>query len=899
MSRRPPWLARWVLRHRLSGSVGDAVSGDLAERFQRDVRSAGPLRARIRYWREVLSPSLSGLRGEAGGLDPTPGASPRSSHREPIMRSLLRDAKYSVRVLAKDPTFTAIAVLSLAVGIGPNTAVFSMVNATLLQGTRAAEPETLIDVCPLGESGDCYYAGHWIRERLQEEADDVLQGVTAWVLMQGAVEEDGLPAPVLYELVTGDYFDVLGLVPARGRFFAPEEDATLGTHPVAVVSLPFWRNRLGADPDVVGSELRVNGRPYTVVGVAPEGWTSKMMPGVQADLWLPYGMYPHLAPDQATNGNLGFTARVRPGVDVETAVAAVEAIGVRIDRERKERGAEGDFVLGAFPWTDFYLHPTLDGPVVAMAGLLMAVVGLVLVIACVNLAGFLLARGTDRRREVAVRLAMGASRASIVRQVLVESALLGLAGGALGLFIGLWTARALLAIELPIELPLNLDVGLDPKVLAFTAGVSVLAGLVFGLTPAFQASRSPVGAVLRDEGNAVAGGRRVGLRGWLVAGQMALCVVLLVGAGLFVRSLAEAASVDPGFDTGPAALVEVSGRGAGYASAAEMRPVVETALEDVRARPEIRSAALVTRPPLQLGNWVRYYDVPGVDPPPNRNDHRIEVTSVSPGYFETMGIALREGRAFTDRDTEDAPPVVIVSRALAEAFWPGESALGRTLVPVSDRENPVTVVGVAENVKIWSLQEPPRPYIYQPFAQAPSTSVQVVVRGAAAPALLGRSVVESLRRVDPGIFVPGVKSMQEHLGFILFLPRMAATLVGGFAVLALLLAVMGLYGIVSYGVARRTREMGIRISLGAAGGDVVGLVVRRGLALALVGAVLGVGVALVASRFIGQWLIGVEPWDPLTMAGVPLVLLAVAAVAAFVPARRASRVNPTEALRAE
>lgn len=875
------------------------MSGDLAERFQRHVVSQGALRARIRYWREVLSPSLARLRDEAGTLDPTPGASPRSPHRESLVRSLLRDAKYSVRVLAKAPGFTAIAVLSLAVGIGPNTAIFSMVNATLLRGTQAAHPETLIDICPLGENGDCYYAGHWIRERLQEDADDVLDGVTAWVLMQGAVEEDGLPVPIHYELVTGDYFDVLGLVPERGRFFTPEEDATLGTHPVAVVSYPFWQNRMGADPDVVGSELRVNGRPYTVVGVAPRGWTSKMVPGAQADLWLPYSMYPHLAPGQANNGNLGFTARVRDGVDVETAVAAVEAIGVRIDRERKERGSEGDFRLGAFPWTDFYLHPSLDGPIVAIAGLLMAVVAVVLVIACVNLAGFLLARGTDRRREVAVRLAMGASRASIVRQVLVESALLGLAGGALGLFIGIWTARALLAIELPIELPLNLDIGLEPKVLAFTAGVSVLAGLIFGLTPAFQASRSPVGAVLRDEGNAVAGGRRVALRGWLVAGQMTLCVVLLVGAGLFVRSLAEAGSIDPGFDTGPAVLVQVSGLGAGYESGAEMRPVIEAALEDIRARPEIRSAALVTRPPLQLGNWVRFYDVPGVDPPPNRNNHRIEVTSVSPGYFETMGIPLREGRAFDERDGEDAPPVVVVSRALAEGFWPGEVAVGRTLIPVGDRENPVTVVGVVEDVKIWNLQEPPRPYLYQPFAQAPSTSVVVVARGGVAPPLLGRAVVESLRRADPGMFVPGVKSMDEHLGYILFLPRMAATLVGGFAILALVLAVMGLYGIVSYGVARRTREMGIRISLGAAAGDVVGLVVRRGLALALVGAVVGVAVAMAASRLIGPWLIGVEPWDPLTLAGVPLLLLAVAAAAAFLPARRASRVNPTEALRAE
>jgi len=898
---RPPALARLLLRWRLPGAVGDALAGDLAERYARDVRERGRIRARGRYWRDALSPSLRRLRREALDLDPTRGASVASTQSEPLPAVLLRDVRHSLRSLAKSPLFTTVAVLSLAIGIGPNTAIFSVVDAILLAPPEGSEPEELVDVYNRGSDGSWYYSYVSLVERLREEGGDVFEGVAAWVIQNAAVEEDGVPSPVVYELVTGNYFDVLGIDPARGRFFTPEEDATPGTHPVTVVSHPFWRDRLAEDPGVVGSTLRINGRPYTVVGVAPDGFTGKALPGAQADLWIPYSMYPHIAPGQPSNGNLGITARVRDGVETPTAVAAVETIGARIDAERKARGSESDFVTGAFPWTEIYLDPDADGFLLAASGFLLAVVGLVLVVACVNLAGFLLARATDRRREVAVRLAMGAGRGAIVRRFLIESLLLGMAGGAVGLGLGLWTARALVGIEPPIPLPLALDVGLDGKVLAFTAGVSVLAGLLFGLTPAIQASRSPVATVLRDEGNAVAGsaGRGIGLRGLLVVGQTAISVVLLVGAGLFARSLLEAGGIDPGFDTGPAAVVQVDGGGSGYTSADSLAPVLDRALAGLATRPEVDHAALVTRAPLELGTWVTLYDVPGVDPPPGRDSHRIEYTVVSPSYFETMGIDLLAGRGFVEADGPDAPPVVVVSRALAESFWPGASAVGRTLLPTSNPESPVTVVGVADDVAVWSVDEPPRPYLYRSFAQSPSTSAKVVARGGVPPEQLARTVADALRAEDPELFLPSVGTMEEHLGMTLFLPRMAAILIGAFALLALAISAMGLYGLVSYGVARRTREMGIRISLGARATDVVRLVVARGLGLAVAGAAIGVVAAMALAHLLAEWLIGVRPWDPVTLVGVPLVLLAVATVAALLPARRASRVDPSEALRAE
>lgn len=812
----------------------------------------------------------------------------------------MRDLRHALRVLRKSPGFTAIAILSLGLGIGPTTAVFSLIDAVLLRDAAGHDPDHLLDIYNLNDDGRWYYTGYHAVERLRDEGADVLEGVAAWVAMPAAVEEDGVPRPVQYELVTGNYFDVLGITPALGRFFTPEEDATPGTHPVAVVSHAYWHDRLGGEGAALGTELRINGRPYTVIGVAPEGFGSKQLPGAALDLWLPYHMYPHLNPGQESSGNLGITARVRVGVEVGAARAVVEAIGQRIRADRRQRGSESDFALGAFDWTDMYLHPDMDGPILAIAGLLTAVVALVLLVACVNLAGFLLARGMERRREVGIRLALGAGRGQVVRQLMLEALLLGMAGGAVGLFLGIWTARALASIELPVPIDLDLGIGLDPTVLAITTGVSLLAGLLFGLAPALQASRTPVGCVLREEGNAVAGGgRRIDLRGLLVTGQLALSVVLLVGAGLFARSLAAAGRADPGFDTGDAAIVEIQGGGAGYTSGVEFLPVLEAALQDLEQQPDVRAAALVTRLPLDLGNWVDFFEVPGVDPPPGRDNHRIEFNSVSPGYFGAMGVDLLEGRSFSAADRADAAPVALVSRALAEHFWPGESAVGRTLIPTSRRDEPVTVVGVVDDVKVWSLQEPPRPYLYRPFAQSPSTFANLVVRGTLPPPTLGRHATEALRRADPDLFIARLTDMSAHLGYTLFLPRMGALLVGAVALLALLLSAIGLWGIVSYGVARRTREMGIRMSLGAGVASVIGLVVRQGLVLAGVGAALGLGASLLLGRLLEPYLIGVGSFDAVTLLGVPLLLLVVVSFAALIPARSAARVDPVEALRSE
>jgi predicted permease len=500
---------------------------------------------------------------------------------------------------------------------------------------------------------------------------------------------------------------------------------------------------------------------------------------------------------------------------------------------------------------------------------------------------------------MAIRVAMGAGRRDILRQLLVESLLLAALGGALGLALGVGVVRLLAGMDLPLDVPVVIEAGLNGRVLLFTAGASVAAALLFGLTPALEAMRAPVAPTLRDEGRG-SGSRRGGTaRGVLVAGQMALSTVLLVGAGLFLRSLQEATAMEVGFDTGPAAVVTVE------AWASDLTPEEQTAFAGelfrrVREMPDVRTAGLTTRLPLDLGVTNRGFTIPGVEPPPDRDRWILELAYVSPGYFETMGIRRVEGRTVEDRDRAGERPVVVVTRAAAERFWPGESAVGRVLHRDGDPEDQLHVVGVVEDARIWSLTEPPRPYLYVPAAQGYSWGrYHVVARGDGSPAALAGRIRDAAESLEPRVFVSDVGTMDQHLAFIYFLPRLAALallLVGG---LAVVMACVGLYGMVGYSVARRTREMGIRMALGAERGRVVALVVRKGLLLVAVGGAVGLGLALATGSLVEGFLIGVSGLDPAALLGAPLLLAVLAGVAAWLPARRAAAVDPVEALRSE
>ncbi|MEK9499624.1 ABC transporter permease [Gaopeijia maritima] len=896
---RPPLLARALLRLLLPGSVHDAFAGDLEERFARD-HDTDPRAARRGYWRDVLSPSVLRLRREVKGMPLPPGTPPAAAARgDGFMTALLADLKFAVRMLLKAPAFTAVAVLSLALGIGPNTAIFSIVDAALLQDWGVDEPEGLVDMYSLTDDGRYFYTYYRVYELIDEGAAEVFTGVAASAQQAGTIETGASEAPelVMGELVTGNYFEVLGVRPQRGRGFLPEEDATPGTHPVVVISDRFWRTRLGSDPDAVGRDLRLNGRPYTVVGVAPPEFKGRVAPGLGTDFWAPIRMYPHLAPNQMSNGNLFFMGRLRDGVTTERARAVLDAVATRFNDERDSRS---ELEIGAVNLSEIRMHPNFDGTLGAMTAVLFGAVGLVLLVACVNLASFLLARATDRRKEMAVRISMGAGRGAIVRQLLVESLVLAALGGAVGLALGMAASRLLLGIDPPVDLPLAIEVGLNARLLLFTAGASLLAALVFGLTPALQATRTPVAATLRDESGS-AGGRSKGrARGVLVAAQMALSTVLLFGAALFLRNLQAALAIDTGFDTGPAAVVTLE-PWASEMTDAERTVFANDLMQAVGALPSVQEFGVTSRMPLDLGNTNTSFEIPGVEPPPDADRHVIEYAAVSPGYFGTMDIGVVEGRGFTDADLEPGVDgtVAILTRAAAERWWPGESAVGRVMYRGADPERAVTVVGVVDDARIWSLDEPPRAYMYLPLPQNGFGRYVLVARGTEAPLAMAAAIRDEARRLRPDVLVSEAGTMDDHLAYIYFVPRMAAGLITVVGLLALALACIGLYGMVRYTVAQRTREVGIRMALGADRNEVVGLVVRGGLTVVAVGGVAGIAVALGLGTVLERFLVGVERLDPWALLAAPAALFALSAVAAWLPARRVSRVDPVVALRSE
>ncbi|MDA0327490.1 MAG: ADOP family duplicated permease [Gemmatimonadetes bacterium] len=900
-SRRPPLLARALLHVRLPGNLYDVFAGDLEERFQRDVGSdaAGARRA---YWKDVLSPSISRLVRESRGMHLPPGASPRAGRGDGAVSAILADLKFAVRTLSKAPAFTAVAVLSLGLGIGPNTAIFSLVDAILFQDWGVDDPERIVDIYTLTRAGEYFYSGYRTFEIVEDGTGDVFESVAQHSLITARVEAPSGDAElVLGEMVSGNYFDVMGVRTSIGRTFLPEEDATEGTHPVLVLGNHYWQTRYGADPSIVGSEIRMNGRPYTVIGIAPETFKGRLAPGIGTDFWVPFQMFPHLSPSKMGNGDLTITGRLRAGVEPGQAIAAVETIATReAERRRTEiENYRGYFALVAVSLADVKLHPTFDGILTQMALLLFAAVGLVLLVACVNLAGFLLSRASDRRKEMAVRVAMGAGRTAIVRQLLVESLVLSGLGAMLGLVLGQLAMRAIVSIELPVPIPLELEVGLSLPLLLFTAGSAIVAAVLFGLTPALEATRAPVAATLRDEAGSSGGKRKVGARGLLVAGQMALSTVLLFGAVIFVRSLQAASDMDVGFATREAAVVKIETEANEY-SLDQRIAFVEELGRRLESHSTVTDFGITARMPLDLGVINTAFDIPGVEPPADQSRHVLEMATITPGYFETMGIPILEGRAFTDTDRDGSAPVAILSKAAADLYWPGESAIGRTLLREPDGSDALTVVGVAGNVNIWSLGESPRPYMYRPYFQGLSfAAFFVTARGNAPPGELAALIRNEARAIDPEVFLTEVGTMDDHLGYIYFLPRMAAAMLSIVGVLALLLACMGLYGMVSYGVSRRTREMGIRLALGAERQEVVNMVLKSGLVIVGVGAAVGIVASLGLGQVVQRFLFGAGALDPLAILTAPLLLGVVAAVATYLPARRASRVDPVRALRSE
>jgi predicted permease len=665
---------------------------------------------------------------------------------------------------------------------------------------------------------------------------------------------------------------------------------------VAVLGNGYWRRAYGGRADVVGKTIRLNGQSYQILGVAPPEYSGSIR-GVPAGLFIPVTMAAQMeSPDFFTNrSNQGTfsTARLRPGVTIAQARVAVARVVADL-HQKWPKEWESNRTISLLPDADVIIWPPIDRVLVPVTWMLMVVVGLVLVVACANLAAFLLARAVDRRREIAVRLALGATRRQLVSQLLIETVLLALLGGAAGVALGQIALRLVLASDLPLPVPIALDLSLDWRVLAFALALSITAGVLFGLAPALQATKLELALVIRDE--TTGGGRRKSrLRNLLLGGQVAVAVVLLIAAGLFVRSLEAARQIDPGFGRGPTVAV--------WLGMPNTRSSAETALDfdrierRVRALPGVEAVGRMSNIHLNaVSNSGTTILVDGVEPPPGQSGHPVDHAWVDTGFVAAMGLQLQEGRGFRAEDSDSSARVAIVNQAFAQHFWPGRDPIGRRFRSLTGVET--EVIGLVNTAKIRTLAETPRPFIYWPVSrqEAPASWLIVRTRENAEAAL--PLVLAAIRQEDPESYVIEARTMARHIRIMSLPFKLGASALAGFALLALVMASVGLYGTVSYAVAQRSREVGIRLSLGADRTSVVGLLFWGGLRLVLVGVLAGLVVSVAVMRLLQGLLFGVRAIDPLTFLAVPLVLLVVAGLAAYVPARRAGRVEPVRALRA-
>jgi putative ABC transport system permease protein len=809
----------------------------------------------------------------------------------------LRDLRYALRRLLLSPGFTVVAVLSLALGIGANTAMFSIVNAVLLRHLPVTEPERLVEVYTSDSGGFQYSTSSQPDLRDMRAEVDAFESVVGTRSFLARLDRDGHPRLTFGELVSWDFFQTLGVGMERGRPFIEEEGRTPGTHAVAILGHRSWVRDFAADPDIVGKTARLNGLPYTIVGVAPEEYTASM-PVLVTGFYVPLMMTNEIMSGDQLNRrgsrSVLLKARLKPGVTVAQANEALRAFAAELaDRYPETNEAR---VMSALPSGDVSIHPFVDRMLTPVAGLLLGVVGLVLLIACANLASFLLARAEDRRKEIAVRLALGAGRGALVRQLLIETTLLAAMGGAVGLLFARWTVGLVMAFQPPLPVPISIDIALDRNVLLFTASISLLAGIAFGLVPALQATNPDVAPTLKNEGTGSGTLGRGRLRGALVMAQVAFSFVLLIGAGLFVRSLQKAQVIDPGFDTGPGALVWPMPELSGYDTPEGVRGFSDAYEELLLADPLITAVAEADRLPLGAAVQTHGYGLPGVPSESLEGDHAIDNATVNAGYFGAMGVEIIRGRAFERADV-DSEPVAIVSQSFVDHYYPGQDVLGMS---IDARRSELRIVGVAADTKVRTLGEAPRPYVYELQGQAGFFGPQFVIRGTGTSEELVAAARRILNDLDPNmVLFEEPKTMNDHLSLMLFAPRMAALLLSVFGGLALLLAAIGIYGVVSYAVAKRTRELGIRMSLGATAGDVVRMAVGGGMRLVLAGGALGVALAAAVTWSISDFLYGIGPTDLATFLAIPVLLSGVALLAAYVPARRASAVDPVGALRAD
>ncbi|HVN08973.1 MAG TPA: ABC transporter permease [Patescibacteria group bacterium] len=802
------------------------------------------------------------------------------------------DLLYSVRLIRKNPGFTAIAVLTLALGIGANVTIFSWINAILLNPVPgASDPGRLVEVITLSKTESYTSMSYPDFKDFREQAN-LLDGIAVHEMRGAAINGPNGAERIWVELVSDNFFDVLGVRPILGRSFSIAEGRA--AVPVVAISEGLWRNRLAADPDIIGKTIDLNRTSFTVIGVMPGEFLSGYT-GLAMDVWAPVQMMETFIPGENTLDRRGAhwlntLARLKPGVTPAQAAAQLSAIATQI--ERRENGS-GEIRLGAFPlWRSPRGAQAILGPVLLV---LMGVVGVILLITCANIANLLLSRAVVRRREFAVRLSIGCSRMRLLRQLVTETLVLVALSAAAALVAQRWTAGLLLLFIPPSDLPIALVTNLDLRILGFTAAVALASAVFFGILPAWQASRTDLVVTLKSD--RIQGSvRQPWLRNAIVVSQLALSLPLLISASLFIRSLQNAELFDPGFRTDNMLLASVDLLSAGYDQARGSQ-TVDRILTEIRALPGVESASYARRVPLAIGGGSSStsLDAEGFEPPKGSSAWSY-LNWVGPGYFRTMGIPVVQGREFEVSDRPENPEGLVVNQTFAERYWPGEDPIGKR-IRFSQAWYPV--IGVVGDSKFRRLNEPFSPFVYLSTAWNYRPDVIFHIRVSSDPMSLARPVRAIVHQVDPELPVFDVVTLKENITAASFQQKLAASLLGVFGGMALLLASVGLYGTMAYSVARRTHEMGVRMALGASRRAISRLVVTNALRITAVGIVAGTALAVVATRLISKLLFGVQPTDPASFGGVILLMAVIAVVASVIPARRAARLDPMAALRDE
>lgn len=805
------------------------------------------------------------------------------------MQSVFRDVAFGARVLRKNPAFTIAAILTLALGIGANTAIFTVTNALLLRPFPYRDPERLVSVGAKDQNKE--FGGTLLRYEMLRDRNQSFEGVAAFTSDNFNLTGRGEPLQVSIARVSANFFWLLGVQPQLGRTFTEDEGRPEGK-PVVMLSDSLWHSRFNADRNVIGQTVTLDTTPHTIVGVLP---AEVQFPFVgEADLWTPrYFEYTLMSTQRLRMGvgYLGLLARMRPG----TTLASTEAELAVLNRQYREQNpnapdADPNVVMTAEPLRDLVVA-SVRGKVLMLTG----AVAVVLLIACANVTSLLLSRGLTRRREIAVRTALGASRRSVVQQLLTESMLVAGVAGVLGIGLS-WLATRALVRWGEGQLPQGIPIGIDLRVLLFTVGISLMTGIVFGTLPAIQLSRINLQATLRDEGRgSSAGPGRGRTKSLLVVGQVALSLLLLIGAGLLLRSFGKLLQVDPGFDAHNLLAMNISLPTVKYAKPEQQIAFFDEVLRRVRALPGVRDAAISAALPL---TWKRITPVLPEGQPnvPLAERPFLDIEAISPEWFETMRVPLRGGRAFTDADSAQSPKVVIVNETFARHFWPNENPVGKHVV-VGRWPDPAEVIGVAADVKNKGLAQDTQAQLYLAFPQLPWGNMNLLVRSTVAPLSMTSAVREQIASVDPDQPVTGIQTVDELMDSSRAQPRFTMLLLSFFSAAALGLAVIGIYGVLAYFVAERRVELGIRLALGAERRDIVRLVLRQGLVLAGAGIVIGLVAAMAMSKLMSSLVYNVGVRDVRTFVVMPLVFLGIAMLACYLPARRAMEVDPVEALR--